>query len=235
MPNRIIKESICTSDDFNNLNWFEQSLFLRLIVAADDYGRMDARSPILLGKMFPLSSVTDKMIADAMSKLTTQDMVKLYTVKGKPYLQLTAWTLHQTPRAKESKYPSPEDSDESLQADANICMQMNANVSDIRYSINDIRYSDTIDDKPRKARFTPPSLEDVEAYVRERNSPVDPKKFYEYFSAGNWKDAKGNQVKNWKQKLLTWEQYSGTKKPEAKKSVSFADLTWEEDFVYDEG
>jgi hypothetical protein len=50
-------------------------------------------------------------------------------------------------------------------------------------------------------------LEDVQAYCKERSSPVDPKKFYEYFTAGGWKDAKGNPVRNWKQKLLTWEQY----------------------------
>ena len=53
-----------------------------------------------------------------------------------------------------------------------------------------------------------PTLADVEKYVKERNSIVDAKKFYEYYNTGNWKDAKGNPVKNWKQKLITWE---GTK------------------------
>jgi len=48
-------------------------------------------------------------------------------------------------------------------------------------------------------------LQDVENYCQERKNSVDAKKFFDYYSTGNWKDAKGNQVKNWKQKLLTWE------------------------------
>lgn len=61
---------------------------------------------------------------------------------------------------------------------------------------------------PTPSRFVPPTLEEVTAYCRERNSPVDPKRFYDYFTTGNWKDAKGKPVKNWKQKLITWESNS---------------------------
>ena len=42
MPNRIIRQSICTSESMAALSWFEQVLFLKLIVSADDYGRYDA-------------------------------------------------------------------------------------------------------------------------------------------------------------------------------------------------
>ena len=35
--------------------------------------------------------------------------------------------------------------------------------------------------------------------------------FFEYFETGNWIDSKGNKVKNWKQKLLTWNKYQGNK------------------------
>ena len=31
------------------------------------------------------------------------------------------------------------------------------------------------------------------------------KKFFNYFDVGNWIDSNGNKVKNWKQKLITWE------------------------------
>ena len=36
MPNRIIRESICTSDSVDKLSWFEEVLFYRLIVNCDD-------------------------------------------------------------------------------------------------------------------------------------------------------------------------------------------------------
>jgi ribosomal protein L12E/L44/L45/RPP1/RPP2 len=53
--------------------------------------------------------------------------------------------------------------------------------------------------------FIPPTLEEVKAYVAEKNFKVNPKAFFDFFEAGNWVDSKGNKVLNWKQKLITWE------------------------------
>ena len=72
--------------------------------------------------------------------------------------------------------------------------------------------------KGGKRAFVPPTLEEVEEYCNSRNSPVDPKTFYDYFTAGNWHDSKGNPVKNWKQKLITWEK--GDKNVRTNKSLS---------------
>ena len=57
-------------------------------------------------------------------------------------------------------------------------------------------------------KFRPPTLDEVKAYIAQRNSPVDPVKFFEYFSAGGWKDSAGKPVKSWKQKILTWEKFN---------------------------
>lgn len=66
----------------------------------------------------------------------------------------------------------------------------------------------------KRTKFIPPTLEEVRAYARERNSGVDPKKFFDYYDTGNWKDAKGNPVRNWKQKFLTWEKNDTPQKQE---------------------
>ena len=58
---------------------------------------------------------------------------------------------------------------------------------------------------PKRTRFVPPTLDEVKAYCFDRKSPVNPETFYEYFNKGNWIDSKGNRVRNWKQKLITWE------------------------------
>ena len=60
--------------------------------------------------------------------------------------------------------------------------------------------------KKARPRFVPPTLDDVRAYVFERGSNVDPVKFFDYFSAGDWIDSKGQPVRNWKQKIITWEK-----------------------------
>lgn len=127
MPNRIIKESIRTSDSINELSWFEECLFYRLIVSCDDYGRFDGRTAIIKGSCFPLKDgVTTNNIEKALSKLVSAGLVKRYVVDGKPYLSLPTWERHQSVRAKKSKYPSPEDGE--MIPSENICKQMHADV-----------------------------------------------------------------------------------------------------------
>ena len=53
MPNRILKESICRSEEIDSLSWFEEVLFYRLIVICDDFGRYDGRAKIIKGSCFP--------------------------------------------------------------------------------------------------------------------------------------------------------------------------------------
>jgi hypothetical protein len=44
-------------------------------------------------------------------------------------------------------------------------------------------------------------LEDIKSYFLENGySEISAKKFFDYYSVANWKDSKGNEVKNWKQK-----------------------------------
>lgn len=57
-----------------------------------------------------------------------------------------------------------------------------------------------------KKIFTPPTLEEVQGYADERGCSALAKTFYDYYTAGDWTDSKGNKVKNWKQKFITWQQ-----------------------------
>lgn len=59
-------------------------------------------------------------------------------------------------------------------------------------------------EKKRK-KFIPPTLEEVTEYAKKRGVPDLAEKFFDYFSVGHWIDSKGEPVKNWKQKFLTWE------------------------------
>ncbi len=109
MPNRIIKESVCTSDTLNQLSWFEEVCWYRLIVSCDDYGRMDARPAILRATMFPLNeSVTTKSLMSALDKMASIGLVVPYEVNGKPYVYLPSWGEHQRVRDSKEKYPAPQ-------------------------------------------------------------------------------------------------------------------------------
>lgn len=65
-----------------------------------------------------------------------------------------------------------------------------------------------------KESLKKPTLEEVQEYCRERNNNVNAKQFFDYYEVNDWVDNKENKVKNWKQKLITWEKHSFTKEPE---------------------
>ena len=129
MPNRIIKESICTSCEVDSLSAEEERFFYRLLVSCDDFGRIDARAEILRAKCFPLKldKVANKDITKWLHKLSSTNLVIVYDVDGKKYLQFTTWDKHQQKRAKYSKYPAPDD---GLITSDNICNQMQSNVTE---------------------------------------------------------------------------------------------------------
>lgn len=66
--------------------------------------------------------------------------------------------------------------------------------------------------KPKKKAFVPPTLPEVQEYVKERGLMIDPAAFFDYFTEGGWKDSEGKPVKNWKQKALTWDCSARTRR-----------------------
>lgn len=199
MPNRILKESICTSETLDKLNDFQENFFYRLIVNCDDYGRMDARPAILKARLYPLRErLTLKDIDGALRALAAVSCVEVYEVDGKPYLQLPSWEVHQTIRAKKSRYPGPES---GVKAIASNCKQLQADVPVIQS--NPIQSES--ESKRNSCRFAPPTVEEVHAYCQERKNGVDPQRFVDFYASKGWKV--GNQpMKDWRAAVRTWER-----------------------------
>lgn len=212
MPNRVIKESIKRSPQIDALTWFEEVVFYRLLVTADDYGCMDARPVLLRNELFPTKeNITKKSIEDAIQKLASVGLLVKYEVSGMPYLFFPTWEKHQRIRNQHRKFPEPP-GDMDLTAN---CGQLTADCQSESES-NPNPNPNPKGNTRARARFQPPTLEEVEAYCRERKNNVDAKRFFDYFSTANWTDAKGNPVRSWKQKVITWESYAQP----AKKSVA---------------
>lgn len=97
----------------------------------------------------------------------------------------------------------------------------------------------TMSDKSKSKReskskniFVAPTLEEVQAYCTERGNKVDAKSFFDYYEAGGWVDGKGNKVKNWKQKCITWEKHEDKPK-QGKKTNQFNNMI-HTDYDFDE-
>jgi hypothetical protein len=208
MPNRILKESICTSDSIDQLSAFEETLFYRLIVNCDDYGRFDGRPKIIASKLYPLKDIRSNQIESALRALTSAELVILYEVDGKPFLQMKTWDRHQQIRAKKSKYPSPESG--NITPDG-VCNQMISN--DIKCPRNPIQSESNPNPIQKSSartasRFTPPTIEEVDAYCKERGNRINPQTFVDFYEAKGWKVG-NNPMKDWKACIRTWEQRDG--------------------------
>jgi len=90
----------------------------------------------------------------------------------------------------------------------------NPTVSDnvsVSVSVSDIK------EKIVVKKFVPPLLQDVILYFYENDFSKElAAKAFKYYETGDWKDGKGNQVKNWKQKMQSvWfkEENKTTSKP----------------------
>ena len=61
----------------------------------------------------------------------------------------------------------------------------------------------------RAKRFTPPTLAEVQSYVAERHSPVDPQEFIDFYESKGWMVGK-TPMKNWKaacRNAENWERW----------------------------
>ena len=56
----------------------------------------------------------------------------------------------------------------------------------------------------KSTRFTPPTLEEVTAYCKERNNGVNPQRFIDFYESKGWVVGKV-KMKSWKAAVRTWE------------------------------
>ena len=110
MPNRIIKESITTSEKLASLSDFEFRLWIGLITQADDAGRGDARPAVIKGRVFPFRErLTVKDVGCSLRALADKGCIALYEIDGRSYFYFPNWSKHQRVRDCKPKYPEPTD------------------------------------------------------------------------------------------------------------------------------
>jgi hypothetical protein len=125
MPNRILREGILTSERVAKLAWAEEVFYRRLMSVVDDYGRFHATPMLIRAACFPLKldQVTDPEIEKWLVSAQSAKLVVVYTAGGKRCLQLL--DFRQQVRAKDSKFPAPDE--QTLSACVADAAQMQAN------------------------------------------------------------------------------------------------------------
>ena len=215
MPNRIIKESICSSEKLAALSDFEFRLWVGLITQADDAGRGDARPAIIKGHIFPFRErLSIKDIDAALQELAAKGCVALYKVDGKPYFLFPGWVKHQRVRDCKPKYPEPL---ENLNLP-----QSAASCGELPQSAALIQSESESNPNPREknahaARFSPPTVDAVAEYVREKGYHVNADRFVAFYQQKGWMVGK-NHMKDWKAAVRTWHYRDNPKPPAEQKA-----------------
>ena len=207
MPNRIIKESLCDSEKIASLSDFEFRLWIGLITQADDAGRGDARPAIIKGHVFPFRDrLSIKDIDAALQELAAKGCVALYTVDGKPYFLFPGWVKHQRVRDCKPKFPEPPENS-SLPQSAASCGELPQTAASCCLNTIQSEYNPNPNQKEsnaRAARFTPPSVDDVAAYVQAQGYHVNAERFVAFYEQKGWMVGK-NRMKDWKAAVRNWE------------------------------
>lgn len=223
---RMIDPNIWQSEDFSKLSTLGKIVFIGLFSLADDEGRGRCNPVYLKSTLFPYEEgIRSADIDKTLSEISSNMSVIFYSCDGSNYYSLYNWnTWQKIDRPSESKIPEyDEKTMQRLFVD---------NSSNPRRAISPKRKEKKIKEgNKREKKFIPPTLEEVEKYVLEKKLQVNAKSFYDYFTEGKWIDSKGNQVKNWKQKILTWNGYSKPK--ETKKQSNYEQREYSNlDFLY---
>lgn len=217
---RMFCKKITESDAFLDMPLSSQALYFHLNMAADDDGFVN--NPKKIVRSIGASEDDYKLLIAKRFIVTFESGV----------IVIKHWKMHnyiQSDRYKPTDYIEEKamlgiksnkaytlDKSKDVYGMDTKCIQ---DVSVGKVRLGKVRKGNNIGAK----KFTPPTLEEVQAYCKERNNKVDAKAFFDYFTTGGWKDSKGNPVKNWKQKIITWEKYE-PKRESKKPNNKFTDM-----------
>jgi hypothetical protein len=108
---RLMLPTICTSVPVSGCCIEAQLLFDRLIVQADDQGRLQGEARVIAALCMPLiRSATERRVGGWLTELADRGLLTRYESEGRELIQLVGWWDNQgSPRrAYPSRYPAPE-------------------------------------------------------------------------------------------------------------------------------
>lgn len=111
MPSRVIRDDIRVSEGLSRVSMQAELAFDRLLIAVDEFGRLDARQRILKAELFACrDEVSGEDCMRWIAELEAEDAVRIYPGEKYPVLQVTNCERYRAKRNRrsESKLPAPD-------------------------------------------------------------------------------------------------------------------------------
>lgn len=226
---RTIKPEFRESESMGNVSRDARLLFVMLWTVADDEGRLRGSSRLLASTLFPYDEDARNLIDGWLEELVREHCIQQYEVDGKSYIEIVNWLDHQKiDRPSASRFPpapvdNREDSPKAREDSPSVRGSLDADLGrDLGKDLGGERKGEREREAPAepapasaprepeklsrkpKARFAPPTLEEVAAYCRERGNRVDPGRWLAYYESNGWHVGK-NSMRDWRAAVRTWE------------------------------
>lgn len=201
---RMFAKTIIDSDAFLDMPLSTQALYFHLSMRADDDGFINNPKKI------------QRMVGGADDDLKVLIAKNFIIPFDSGIVVIKHWRIHnylQSDRYKPTVY-TEEKSRLTLKENKAYtltdgmytpCIQ-DVSKMDTQYSIDkDSLVKDSIDGRKR---FSPPTVEEVTAYCKERKNRIDAQQFIDFYASKGWKVG-NTPMKDWKACVRTWEHRDG--------------------------
>ena len=197
---RMFAKTVIDSDAFLDMPLSAQALYFHLSMRADDDGFIN--NPKKIQRMVGASDDDCKLLIMKRFIITFESgviVIKHWKIHN--YIQKDRYkpTIYQ----EEKKLLSEKENKAYTECVQDVYM-VDTQVRD-RLELSKDSIELVEDEKQKRKRFVPPTLEEVKAYCAERKNNVDAARFIDYYTANGWLIGK-NKMKDWKAAVRTWER-----------------------------
>jgi len=107
---RMLSQSISSSPTIESMSEWAQLLFDRIVIHADDHGRMEATPTVVKAKAKPMSKREPYDFAKAIAEMISVKALTVYTLDDRTYLFVQKNEKHQSlKKPAKSKLPAPDE------------------------------------------------------------------------------------------------------------------------------
>lgn len=207
---RMFAKTIIDSDAFLDMPLSAQALYFHLSMRADDDGFVN--NPKKIQRMVGASDDDCKLLVMKRFILTFESgviVIKHWRIHN--YIQKDRYkpTIY-----KEEKALLAEKENKAYTENDMPCIHDGYNMdTQVRLELGEDSLGKS-KGKKTAGRFTPPTVEDVQAYIDEKGYTVNAEKFVAYYASNGWKVGRTKMV-DWKMAVVGWQ----TRENENKKNV----------------
>lgn len=220
-----------------NWEWYTDTnvkvVFLHCLLKAN-YQRKEWKGQIIERGQFVTSIIhlseelhlTPKQIRGALNKLKMTNNVAIKGANKYSIITICNYDNYQASKEDEGQTKGQANGQSNNQQKGNNKRNKEyKDIADIFEKDNINIISKETEEEPKPKRFVKPTIEQVEAYCKDRRNGIDARSFMDYYESVGWKV--GNKpMKDWRAAVRTWERNRKPDKPQPQQTQ----LTIEDEF-----